>query len=203
MKTLIRNAEVVLPEGCQHVSVLIADDKIADIEKASRRAADLCKQMLAFSGRGHFTVEGLDLSALLNEISQLLEVTISKKAVLECSLPEDVPPIEADTTQIRQIIMNLITNATEAIGDRGGIISISTGAVECDRAYLNNIRPDEELPEGAYVSLSISDTGAGVEEETQKRIDLSAYSKFGMFEQWGPLNVEGMYQRLSLQRRGN
>jgi signal transduction histidine kinase len=145
-------------------------DKIADIEKASRRAADLCKQMLAFSGRGHFTVEGLDLSALVNEISHLLEVTISKKAVLECNLAEDVPAIEADTTQIRQIIMNLITNATEAIGDRGGVISISTGAVECDRAYLTETYLDDDLPEGLYSYAEVTDTGCGMDEETRERI---------------------------------
>ena len=100
----------------------------------------------------------------------MLEVSISKKAVLKWNLSEPLPAIEADATQLRQVVMNLIINASEAIGDRSGIISISTGAMECDRCYLAETYLDEQLPEGLYVYLEVADTGCGMTEEVKAKL---------------------------------
>ena len=145
-------------------------ENLQEIAAASRRAADLCKQMLAYSGKGRFVVEPIDLSEIVEEMAHMLEISISKKAVLKYKFVEDLPAFRADATQIRQIIMNLITNASEAIGDRSGIISITTGAVDCDRAYLTESYLDEELPEGLYVSLEVADTGCGMDAETRAKL---------------------------------
>jgi len=115
-------------------------------------------------------VEVVGLNEIVEEMASLLHVSIAKTAALRFGLALDLPPIEADVTQIRQVVMNLITNASEAIGDHAGVISISTGPIECDRAYLDEAKVDVELPEGQYVYLDVSDTGCGMDKETQQRV---------------------------------
>ncbi len=145
-----------------------ARDSLAEIETAARRAADLCRQMLAYSGRGQFLIAPVDLNDIVSEMTHLLEVSISKKVAVKYALAPDLPTIEADATQIRQIIMNLITNASEAIGDESGGITVSTGVMDCDRAYLSSTYLDEELSEGSYVYLEVADTGCGMDAQTQQ-----------------------------------
>jgi len=100
----------------------------------------------------------------------MLEVSISKKAVLRTDLHATLPTVEADATQIRQIIMNLVINSSEAIGDKSGVIAITTGCMECDRNYLQSIWLDESLSEGSYVFLEIADTGCGMDTEVYSKL---------------------------------
>ncbi|MFC1734470.1 response regulator [Candidatus Hydrogenedentota bacterium] len=164
---ILGNADLAL-QNLSSVSPIRGNVK--DIEKASIRAADLCKQMLAYSGRGQFVIEALDLSELTEEMSHMLEVSISKKAVLKYDFAGELPPIEADATQMRQIVINLITNASEAIGDKSGVISIRTGVIDCDKAYLSETYLDEDLAEGPYTYFEVSDTGSGMDEETKAKL---------------------------------
>jgi PAS domain S-box-containing protein len=143
--------------------------KLEGIVNASRRAADLCRQMLAYSGKGKFVVERLYLEDVINEMIHLLKTTISKKVLLNLNLERNLPPLEGDPSQVRQVLMNLVINASEAIGERSGVITISTGARYCDRAYLRETYLNDELAEGMYVSLEVSDTGCGMDRETQAR----------------------------------
>jgi signal transduction histidine kinase/CheY-like chemotaxis protein len=147
-----------------------ARPKVKDIIRASERAADLCRQMLAYSGKGRFVVGRHDLSEIVQEMVQMLEVSISKKASLRYSFAAELPAVQADVTELRQVIMNLVTNASESLGDESGVISISTGVLECDRAYLHENHLGNKLSEGSYVYLEVSDTGCGMDEETQRRI---------------------------------
>jgi signal transduction histidine kinase len=143
---------------------------LGDIENAGRRAAELCQQMLAYAGKGRFVIRRLDLSALVEESRRLLQLSISKNAVLTCHLPSDLPPIEADATQVRQILMNLVINASEAIGERSGHIIITAGVMPADRAYLTETWLSPDLPEGDYVFLEVRDNGIGMTAETRSRI---------------------------------
>ena len=143
---------------------------LCDIEKTATRAGELARQMLAYSGRGRFLVERLDLGALVQEMVHLLEASISKKATLRFDLAPGLPPVDMDTTQIRQVVMNLITNASDALGEDTGVISLTTGAMECDRAYLSATYLDEDLPEGLYVYLEVADDGCGMLPEVAARI---------------------------------
>ncbi|MGK2964986.1 MAG: PAS domain S-box protein, partial [Tepidiformaceae bacterium] len=143
---------------------------ITDIETAAKRAADLTRQMLAYSGKGQFVVETVDLSNVVREMAALLEVSISKRVTVRYDFPAGLPHIEADATQLRQVIMNLLTNASDAIGDGDGLITVRTGTFFADRAYLAETYLDNELPEGTYVSLEVSDTGSGMDPETRARI---------------------------------
>ena len=147
-----------------------AVDNLRRIEQASARAADLAKQMLAYSGKGKFVVENIDLNILLEEMLHMLEVSISKKAVLRLNRYTPLPTVEADTTQMRQIIMNLVINASEAIGDKSGVIAITSGCMDCDRNYLKDVWLDENISEGLYVYLEIADTGCGMDKETMAKL---------------------------------
>lgn len=145
-------------------------ESIAQIEKSARRAAELTRQLLAYAGRGKFVIEPVNLSEVVREMSQLLEVSITKKATLEIALDATLPTIEADATQIRQLVMNLMTNASDALGDECGVIRISTNVVDCNRACLQTYRSDLTLAEGRYVLLRVADSGCGMNEETLERI---------------------------------
>jgi PAS domain S-box-containing protein len=145
-------------------------DCLENITEASLRAADLCKQMLAYSGRGRFVVQKLNLSDLVAQTAQMLQISISKKAALRYRLEKELPPVEVDATQIRQVIMNLVINASEAIGDHDGVISLSTGVTRVDRDYLQSTLMDPDLPEGDYVFLEVADSGCGMSAETRARI---------------------------------
>ena len=147
-----------------------AVDNLHRIEQAAARAADLARQMLAYSGKGKFVVGNIDLNILLDEMLHMLEVSISKKVVLRLNLHNPLPPVEADTTQIQQIVMNLVINASEAIGDRSGVIAITTGCMDCDRSYLKGVWLDENLADGLYVYLEIADTGCGMNKETLSKL---------------------------------
>ena len=143
---------------------------VEQIETTALRAADLCKQMLAYSGKGRFQLQRVDLARLVGDTTHLLQISISKKVILKFNFAPGLPPIEADATQLRQIVMNLVINASEAIGDRSGIIALSTGLTRVDREYLTTTYLAPELPEGDYIYLEISDNGCGMTPETKARI---------------------------------
>ncbi len=140
------------------------------IEEASTRAADLCSQMLAYSGKGRFVVRKLDLNELLRETTHLLELSVSKKATTKFELAERLPAVMADATQMRQIVMNLVINASEALGDRGGSITLRTGMQQVDSGFLKLSGFDEDFREGDYVTLEVCDTGCGMDEATRGKV---------------------------------
>jgi signal transduction histidine kinase/CheY-like chemotaxis protein len=164
---ILGNADLAL---LKLASASPARNNLAEIETAARRAAELCGQMLAYSGKGRFVVEAVSINELVEEMAHLVEISISKKAVLRYDFADNLPAIEADATQMRQIVLNLITNASEAIGEKSGVISISTGAMECDGDYLTETYLDEQLNEGVYVYVEVSDSGCGMDAETQAKI---------------------------------
>ena len=143
---------------------------LQQIEQSSQRAADLCKQMLAYSGKGRFVVQRVNLSHLVEDGIPLLHVSVAKDASIKLRLAHPLPAVNADATQLRQILMNLVINASDAIGSRPGAIEIRTGVVEVDTAYLATTHLAPNLPGGRYVYLEVSDTGSGMDAETLKRI---------------------------------
>jgi signal transduction histidine kinase/CheY-like chemotaxis protein len=140
------------------------------VEQASLRAAELCKQLLAYAGKGRFIVEPLDLSRLIEETLPLLRASVSKKADLHCHLAPGLPSFQGDANQIRQIVMNLAINASEALGEHSGSINIQTGLLHATREYLQSMAFSDHLEPGDYVMLEVSDTGEGMTAETKARI---------------------------------
>ena len=143
---------------------------IEDVQTAAVRAAELTKQMLAYSGRGPVSMQPLDLNELVEEIAQLLATVVSKRARVEFSLAAELPRVRADAAQLRQIVMNLMTNASDALGEQNGVIAIATGVVQADRAYLESAYLDEQLDEGRYVYIEVRDSGMGMDLSTRERI---------------------------------
>ncbi|MCX7006572.1 MAG: response regulator, partial [Kiritimatiellaeota bacterium] len=137
---------------------------------AARRAAELCRQMLAYSGKGRFVVDTVNINDVISDMARMLEISISKKAVLRYNYAPNLPAVEADVSQLQQIFMNLVINASEAIGERSGIISITTSAAECDRAYLDSTWLKQDLPEGQYICIEVSDSGSGMKPDVLARI---------------------------------
>ena len=113
-----------------------AAENLEAIQEGSRRAADLCRQLLAYSGKGFLVVQNVSLNRLVEETAHLLKLSVSKSAVLRFNFHEALPAIEADPTQIRQVIMNLVINASDAIGENSGVITLTTGIAHLDRKTL-------------------------------------------------------------------
>lgn len=147
-----------------------ARETVNEIKKAAHRAADLTSQMLAYSGKGRFIIELIDLNELLGEMQNILAVSVSKKATLKINLCENPPSIEADLSQMRQVIMNLVMNASDALGEKSGSITLSTSVIDVDRDYLSTVEINENLNVGRYVCIEVSDTGEGMTEAIRKKI---------------------------------
>ena len=139
--------------------------------KAAERAADLTRQMLAYSGRGQFEKRPLNLNALIQENLHLFEVAVPKNVRLRSESAEPLPLIEGDVGQLQQVVMNLIINAAEAIGERPGTVTVTTGmqAVSAEDDPLWRYTGEPLVP-GAYVVLEVSDDGSGMSAETQSKI---------------------------------
>ncbi len=141
-----------------------------NVISASRRAASLTRQLLAYSGKGHFEVRPIDLSVHIRELASLLETTISKKVQLRLELASELPAVSADVAQIQQVVMNLVSNGAEAIGDQRGTVLVATGVQAIDELYVQSLFSNEGIEPGMYVYLEVHDTGSGMDEATKKRI---------------------------------
>ncbi len=138
---------------------------------AAERAAVLTKQMLAYSGRGHFEIRATDLNELVRQNVSLLGAALPKNVLLEGAYDEATPPIAADAGQLQQVVMNLIMNASEAIGAKPGRVTVSTGVRDLSSGNLSVRSPTgESLLPGRYVVLEVRDDGAGMDESLLSRI---------------------------------
>jgi len=142
---------------------------IQQVVEAGERAASLTNQMLAYSGKGKFVVQFVDISETVRQTTSLLESSIPRTVQLRLQLSEGLPAIEVDVVQIQQLIMNLVINGAEAYGDRPGTVIVTTAAVVVDELDVQE-RTFREINPGPYVYLEVQDTGSGMDEETQAKI---------------------------------
>jgi PAS domain S-box-containing protein len=148
---------------------LSPDEEIARIKSVAIRGSEIVRELMIYAGQDQASrVEPVDLSQLVEEMLGLVKVSISKQVVLKIDLGENLPPVLGNGPQIRQVVMNLVINASEAIGDKVGVIHVSTshatggpGSVASDAS---------SPPTGDYVRLDVSDTGHGMTEESKARI---------------------------------
>jgi CheY-like chemotaxis protein len=141
------------------------------IINASERAAVLTRQLLAYSGKGKFVIEPVDISRLVRDLTKLVEASIPKSVLVNQRLATELPPVIADMAQLQQLIMNLIINAAEAIGEKSGVVTVTTGAQDIAEGETNEatIGTDPVTP-GRYVFLAVEDTGAGMDKATMAKI---------------------------------
>jgi PAS domain S-box-containing protein len=145
---------------------------IEGIVKAAHRAAALTNQMLAYSGKGQFVVDDIDLRVLVEDMNELLYSSVEKKAIVKLDLPEDLPAIRADASQIRQVVMNLVVNASESIGEERGRITVTAGVGRCERgcSCRDGFPEASEWSETPHVFLEVADTGCGMDEVTRAKM---------------------------------
>jgi two-component system cell cycle sensor histidine kinase/response regulator CckA len=139
--------------------------------QAAERAAQLTRQLLAYAGKGRFVTEAINLSALVREISALIQSSISRKVQIRLELAYDLPLIEADAGQLQQVIMNLIINGAEAIGENVGLVVCTTATQTVDELYIRTLGSEgRHVAPGQYVTLEVHDSGCGMSEATLARI---------------------------------
>jgi len=145
-------------------------DIMDNLMQASERAAHLTRQMLAYSGKGRFVVERLDLPLQVQQILALIDASIDKNVKIELNFPPDLPPVEGDAGQIQQLIMNLVINGAEATGPGGGTVTVSAALREIGPDYVRDNLAGDNIPPGSYVCLEVHDNGVGMDAATQARI---------------------------------
>jgi PAS domain S-box-containing protein len=172
LHVVLGNADIALSQLPQTTP---AREPLEEVVRATLRAADLTRQLLAYSGKGAFDNRHLHRSSEVRDMATLLRTAISKQAVLAWELAPDLPAVRADATQVRQIVMNLITNASDALGEEGGTITLRTGVVHSrelkdDRFGEPRRGEGGEPAYGRYVYLEVADTGVGMIQDTLNRI---------------------------------
>lgn len=148
---------------------------------ASERSAELSGQMLTYSGSSLYLPKDIHLDDLLNKTKSLLQSSISGNVALDFEISKTLPPIEGEPNQIQRLIYNLVVNAAEAIGDNAGDVTLRTGVIDCDEAYLSHSRLEKKPESGRFLFLEVSDTGCGMDAETQRKL----FDPFFTTKFWG------------------
>jgi PAS domain S-box-containing protein len=143
---------------------------VEEVIRAAERASLLTGQLLAYAGKGRVETRRIHLSELVRDIGGLVETVTPKSARIHFDLAPDLPAVEVDSAQIQQVVMNLVINAAEAIGQEHGSVLVKTGLQQVDQQYLSTLRMAYEISPGSYVTLDVEDTGCGMDEATLARI---------------------------------
>jgi len=167
LQAMLGNLELALPALLPGSE---AREAVEQAAVAARRASDLTRQLLAYSGKGRFVVRSLDLSAMVRENAHLVRAGVPHTCAIELRLAEGLPAVEADIGQAQQVVMNLITNAADAIGPRPGTITVTTARREGGPGALEGSLIAGVEPAGAYVAVEVADTGCGMEPATVERM---------------------------------
>ncbi len=169
------NLLMVIQGNAEIISDAVQPDPVAvesqqAILQASDRAAALCRQMLAYAGDAAFSIEPVNLAELTGKTCRLLGVSLAHRVRLEVENGESTPLIRGDPVQLQQVVMNLVLNASEAIGGREGRILVRTGVRDFDAEFLQHCSLEPGLPQGRYVFLENRDDGCGMDAATRQRI---------------------------------
>ncbi len=167
---------------------------LRDVERSALRASEMCQEMLAYAGRGEVERRRIELDEIIADVHHLVGASISKQVSLSFQLASPAPVVDADATQLRQVLMNLATNASEALDDGIGSIRIATGRRIFDADELQAARP-AALPPGDYVYLEVADSGCGMDEEQRKRIFEPFFSTKFAGRGLGMASVMGIVRR--------
>ncbi len=143
---------------------------LADVEAAARTAAGLCQQMLAYAGRAPRATEPIDLGSLVRDMAQLLRSSLSHRLELAVEAAAGLPPVRGSPARLQQVVLNLVINAAEAVGEGAGTVTVRVGAEWVGPERLRQAVLGEALPAGRHLVLEVADTGCGMDPATQRRI---------------------------------
>lgn len=147
-----------------------ARESIQAIEHSAQRAAELTRQLLAYAGKGRYVVEEIDATTAINDMVSLIRAAVARNASLQLDLETSLPHVNADLHQFRQVLLNLVTNASDALAGASGLVSIRTGEQQVTEQYLESCMPGTDGRAGNYVYIEVRDSGIGMDEETRRRI---------------------------------
>ncbi len=167
LTVILGNARLLLEEGSQESP---GRQRLGRIQGAARYAADLTDQIMTYSGQAELALVPLDLGQLVHEIAQLLEASVGKHVDLETDLPDDLPAVNGDVTRLRQVVLNLVTNATEAHTAEGGVVRVCCRErLVAEDEFQDTFGSADRKP-GPYVVLEVTDTGVGLDPTLRSRI---------------------------------
>ena len=190
---ILGNAGLVLSQLSDDSPFL---ESMRTIETVALRASELTNQMLSYSGKSRSPMETCDLSDVVSGMTELLDVAIGKRAVVQYDLSPDPVQVQGTAAQLRQVLMNLATNASEAMGGRPGTIRIATGIETVTDEFLAGTCFDDNLPGGQYATLGVVDTGLGMDAETRMRIFDPFFTTKATGRGIGLASVIGIIRRL-------
>ena len=167
LTSIIGNADLAMMQLPPESPVL---ENLQRIEKSAAKAADLAKQMLAYSGKGKFLVQALDLSRLIEEMKGVIRDAVPAPVQLRYDLAASLPLVDADPSQICQVVVNLVRNAAEAVGDKDGVVELTTGVQHCDGSFFQDVWHAHQGDGGRYVFIGVSDNGCGMDRDTAGKI---------------------------------
>ncbi|HKI61661.1 MAG TPA: response regulator [Mariprofundaceae bacterium] len=143
---------------------------LANVDAACEKAASLCKQLLAYAGKGEFLIKTIDLGDYLQGMGDLLRASLGKNVRLHVDIEPGLPPVLVDNAQFQQVILNFIVNASDAIGEGQGDIWLAASLVQMNRDTLYKYMNGAAMPEGPYVAVSVRDSGSGMDMNTLGKI---------------------------------
>jgi signal transduction histidine kinase len=167
LTALMGNAELALKET---PAVSSARQSLIEIQTITSRAAELCRKLMAYSGRGRFVSKPVVMHEVVEEIVRILKVSLHPRIRLVLNFPSALPQVMGDATQLRQVVMNLIINASEAIGHQDGVISVAMSKRELTQGEMVDFVSPSDLHPGTYVELTVTDTGCGMDEFARRRV---------------------------------
>jgi signal transduction histidine kinase/CheY-like chemotaxis protein len=167
LTALMGNVELAMKDLPVHSPARQALDEVQTI---SSRAAELCRKLMAYSGRAGSVSRPIVMREIVEEIARILEVSLYPRIRLVLGMPSSLPHVMGDVTQLRQVIMNLIINASEAIGHQEGTITVAMTSRKVTRAEIADFVAQSDVGEGTYVELTVTDTGCGMDEAARQRV---------------------------------
>jgi PAS domain S-box-containing protein len=168
------------------------EKELHQIQGVATKGAEIVRQLMVYAGKESDTPAPVDVSQIVAEMLDLLKVSVSKGAVLETDLGKNLPAVRATAAQLRQVVLNLLTNASEAIGDREGVIRVITSRIRIGRV----VAISKGVPEGDYLQLEVSDTGSGMAPDTQARALDPFFTTKPLGRGLGLAVVQGIVQNL-------
>lgn len=167
LATIVGHVSLSRDAAGSNPELLVSLDRI---ERSAFRGSELCNQMLAYAGKTRMRLQPLDLGGLAREAADSLQGSIPRHCQVRFNLPDALPTVSGDPAQIRQLLYNLITNASDAVGNQAGTVAIDVSVVNADQAMLAGARAGNNPPPGRFVQVQITDTGAGMTPATLDRI---------------------------------